>query len=154
MKLYNFTRLRILIVILLSLTNCKENDITPTNIVLYNKPLKTIQHYIVGKWRLAYSKGGICSTCVHYCDNCFIEFTPDNRVLIPNIDGTYLTDSYIEWVRDIGTYTNNDSTYLMTFKDKQGVPWIYVIERIYNDTLIYHDNSVDAIFYHYVKINH
>jgi len=39
----------------------------------------------------------------------------------------------------------------MAIKDIQGVPWVYVIEQIYNDTLIYHDNSSDAIFYHFIK---
>lgn len=131
---------------------CKKDGKTPTNIILYNKPLKTIQHYIQGKWKLVYGKGGICSTCKYYRDNCFTEFTLDNRIISKSFIITTDTTT-IRWVRDIGTYTNNDSTYLMTFKDKQGVPWVYLIEQIYNDTLIYHDNSADAMFYHYVKAN-
>ncbi|NOZ46758.1 MAG: hypothetical protein GXO79_08235 [Chlorobi bacterium] len=135
------------------LLSCKKEATSSVNIVLYDKPLATIQHYIQGKWKFVYGKGGFCGTCLHYCDSCFIEFTPDNRVLVPNRDGTYSTDTTIEWVRDIGTYTNNDSTYLMKFYDKNGYPNIYVIERIYHDTLIYHDNSSDAIFYHYIRYN-
>src|SRR5664280_2068948 len=60
--------------------NCKK-DPKPTNIVLYNKPLETIQQYIHGKWRLVYGKGGICGTCMFPCDNCFVEFTATNKTV-------------------------------------------------------------------------
>jgi len=125
---------------------------TPINIVLYDKPLDTIRHYIQGRWKLVYAKGGICGTCVQHCVNCSIEFTSNNKVISHSIEITTDTTT-IHWVRDIGTYTNNDSTYLMTFKDIQGVPWNFVIEQIYYDTLIYHDNSSDAVFYHCLKSN-
>ena len=131
---------------------CRKNDsIDPSNIILYNKPLTIIQHCIHGKWKLAYAKGGICSTCKYYCDSCFVEFTSSNKIIC----NSYVTTdgaTTIHWIRDIGTYTNNEYTYLMSFSDKQGVPWVYVIDRIYNDTLIYHDNSGDAMFYYYVRL--
>jgi len=149
MRFKPFTFLGILICATLILS-CHKDKFTPINITLYDKPLETIQHYIHGKWKLVYAKGGICSTCIDYCNNCSVEFTMDNKF----ISNTYAITSdttTIQWIRDMGIYTNNDSTYLMTFKDKQGVPWVYVIERIYNDTLIYHDNSVDAMFYHFIK---
>jgi len=136
-------------ILLCCVIQCKKD--APLNIVLYNQPLKTIQHYIQGKWRLVYGKGGISSNTMIYCDKCFIEFTSTNRVLVPNEDGTFLTDTTIQWIRDIGTYTYGDSTYLMKFYDKYGYPNIYVIDKIYYDTLIYHDNSADPVFYHYVK---
>ena len=44
-------------------------------------------------------------------------------------------------------YLNGDSTYIMTFVDKYEAPSSYVIDRIYYDTLIYHDNSDDPMFY-------
>ncbi len=138
--------------LLICFTQCKnDNEELLHNIVLYDKPLKTIQHYIQGKWKLVYGKGGISSNTMYYCDSCFIEFTSDNKVISNSFAITGATT--ILWIKDIGTYTNNESTYLMTFKDNQGVPWVYVIDRIYNDTLIYHDNSSDAIFYHYIKSN-
>lgn len=129
---------------------CKKHDVTPTNIVLYDKPLETIQRYIHGKWKLAYAVGGICSTCRQECDNCFVEFTLDNK-FISNTFAITTDTTTIQWIKDIGILTNKDSTYLMTFKDRHGVPWVYVVERIYNDTLIYHDNSADAVFYHFIK---
>lgn len=138
--------------LLICFTQCKnDNEELLHNIVLYNKPLKTIQHYIQGKWKLVYGKGGISSNTMYYCDTCFIEFTSDNKVISNSVAITEATT--ILWIKDIGTYTNNESTYLMTFNDNQGVPWVYVIDRIDNDTLIYHDNSSDAIFYHYIKSN-
>jgi hypothetical protein len=128
---------------------CKKN--VPLNIVLYTQPLKTIQHYIQGRWRFIYGKGGISSNTMIYCDKCFTEFTSANRVLVTNGDGTFLADTTIQWIRDIGSYTYGDSTYLMKFYDKHGYPNVYVIDRIYYDTLIYHDHSADPVFYHYVK---
>jgi hypothetical protein len=147
-----FLIIPLFIVICYCILNCKKDDkpVKPVNIVLYNQPLDTIQHYILGKWKFVYGKGGICGTCIHYCNNCYVEFTSNNKF----ISNTYIITSdttIIHWVRDIGTYTNADSTYLMTIKDIQGVPWVCVIEQIYNDTLIYHDNSSDAIFYHFIK---
>ena len=131
---------------------CKKDDkqVNPVNIVLYNQPLDTIQHYILGKWKFVYGKGGICGSCIHYCNNCYVEFTSDNK-FISNTYAITSDSTIIHWVRDVGTYTNADSTYLMAIKDIQGVPWVYVIEQIYNDSLIYHDNSSDAIFYHFIK---
>ena len=139
------------ILLLCCLIQCKKE--VPLNLFLYNQPLKTIQHYIQGKWRLVYGKGGISSNTMIYCDKCTIEFTSTNRVLVTNEDGIFLSDTTIQWIRDIGTYTYGDSTYLMKFYDKYGYPSVYVIERIYYDTLIYHDNSADPVFYHYVKSN-
>lgn len=129
---------------------CKKPDKPTTDIVLYDQPLKTIQKHIEGKWKFVYGKGGICSTCIHYCNNCYVEFTSNNKF----IGNTFVVTSdttTIYWLRDVGTYTKGDSTYLMTFKDMNGVPWVYVIDRIYNDTLIFYDNAIDAVFYHFIK---
>ena len=139
-------------------TSCNHDEPEPKpkdsaiSIMLYNKPLDTIQHYTKGKWKLVYAKGGICGTCLHFCDNCYVEFTSNNK-FISNTFAITNDTTTIHWVRDIGTWINNDSTYLMTIRDKDDVPWVYVIDQIYNDTLIYHDNSDDAVFYHFIKLN-
>jgi len=135
---------------LIAAYSCKKDDTIPTNIVLYDKPLETIQRYIHGKWKLVYAQGGICSTTKQECDNFFIEFTLDNK-FISNTFAITTDTTTIVWIKDISILTNKDSTYLMTCKDKEGVPWNYIIERIYNDTLIYRDNSVDAVSYHFIK---
>jgi hypothetical protein len=143
------------IILLFCNVQCKKDDITPipSNIVLYDKPLKTIQKCIQGKWKLAYAQGGIDNSFKYYCDSCFVEFTSNNKILIPKKDGTYFINTTIEWIRDIGAYTNNEYTYLMKYSDQYGYPNIYVVDGISNDTLIYHDNASDPVFYHYIKTN-
>jgi disulfide oxidoreductase YuzD len=131
---------------------CKKDDkqLNPVNIILYNQPLDTIKHYISGKWKFVYGNGGICSTCIHYCNNCYVEFTSDNKF----ISNTYAITSdttTINWSKGIGIQTNGDSTFLMTFIDIQEVPHVYMIDQIYNDTLIYCDNAFDAVLYHFIK---
>jgi len=137
------------IVLAFSVLSCRKDS--PLNVTLYDKPLPTIQHYIQGKWKLVYGKGGICSTCVFPCDNCSVEFTSNNKFISKSFVITTDTTS-IHWIRDIGIYLNGDSTYIMTFNDKFGVPWSYVIDRIYFDTLIYHDNADDPMFYYNIKL--
>ncbi len=136
--------------ILFCFAQCKKerNDST---IILYNKPLTTIQSYIQGNWKLHYGKGGICGSCIQYYDSSFWKFTNNNEIKI-SYKGTIITDTIITWRRDLGTYTNGDSTFVMNFYDKQGYPSNFVVDRIFNDTLILHDNSSDAVFYHFTKL--
>lgn len=129
--------------------SCKKSH-TPINITLYDKPLSVIQQNIQGKWKLIYGKGGIATVTQYYHDN-FWEFN-DDRIKIAS-SGSIVADTTINWDYNIGTYTNGDSTFLLNFYDKVNVPWVYVVERIYNDTLILHDNSSDAFFYHFIKSN-
>ena len=139
--------LSLFFVLLLCIIQCKKE---PINIILYNKPLDVIQHYIQGKWRLVYGKGGICSTCIFPCDNCSVEFTSNNKFVSKSFVITTDTTT-IHWIKGKGMYLNGDSTYIMTFIDKYGGPGSYVIDRIYYDTLIYHDNSDDPMFYYCIR---
>lgn len=127
---------------------CKKN-VARLNIVLYDKPLPTIRQYIQGKWQLIYGKGGISATNIQYYHNIWWEFN-DDRIKILG-DGLIYVDTTVQWNYDLGTYTNGDSTFLMKFYNNQYVPSVYVTDRIYNDTLILHDNSSDAVFYHFIK---
>ena len=99
---------------------------------------------------MIYGKGGIATNTQYYYNN-FWEFN-DDSVKISDNSSVYANTS-MHWNYDLGTYTNGDSTYLMKFYDKESVPWVYVVERIYNDTLILHDNASDAYFYHFIKSN-
>lgn len=121
------------------------------NITLYDKPLDTIRSYIQGKWNLRYEKGGICAICTQQFSNFYWTFSANNKIE-ESYNGIIIADTSITWVKDIGTYINGDSTYILSFHDKQNVPWNYVVERIYNDTLILHDNSADAVFYRFTKL--
>ena len=128
---------------------CKKEKEMLT-ITLYDKPLETIQSHIQGKWKCHYGKGGIMANMVQYYNNVYWEFNSSNRVKVTN-NGAAIADTTIRWYKDKGTYTNGDSTFIMQFYDKQNVPSTYVVERIINDTLIIHDNSADAVFYHFTK---
>jgi hypothetical protein len=128
-------------VILCSITQCKKHE--PVNITLYNQPLEVIQKYIQGRWKFVYAKGGIAGNNVFYCDSCFVVFTSDNRYLTQFNDGPYLKNRPITWER--GSY-DGDSTWLMNFGGPD-----YVIDKIYYDTLIYHENMADCSYYHLIK---
>jgi len=121
------------------------------NMTLYNKPLPGIKAHIKGTWKLHYGKGGFIANMKQYYENTYYEFGDNDRVKITS-NGNVHTDSTIGWTRELGTYTNGDSTFTMKFYDKQNVPWVYVVEQIVNDTLILHDNSSDAVFYHFTKL--
>jgi len=140
-----------LLLILFCFGQCKKEPIL-LNITLYNKPLNEIQSNIQGKWKCHYGKGGIVANMIQYYSDYYWTFSSNNRVQQSN-NGLIVTDTTISWVRAPGTYTNGDSTFILSFYDKQNVPWNYVVERIYNDTLIIHDNSSDAVFYHFTKSN-
>ena len=134
-------------------SNCKKHNApskAPLNIILYDTSLSVIQKYIQGKWKLIYGKGGIATTTQYY-DNNFWEFNNGRVKILDN--GNIYADTTINWNYDIGTYTNGDSTFLMKFYDLYGYPSVYDVDRIYNDTLILHDNSSDAYFYHFIKSN-
>ena len=139
---------------LFSFAQCKKDN-TSINITLYNKPLSTIQSNIQGNWKLQYQKGGICSTCINYFNDIeyLWEFGSSNKVKRTFNDSTF-TDTTVIWVKDLGTYTNGDSTFIMNFYDKRLYPYNYIVDGIFDDTLILHDAySADAVFYHFSKIN-
>ena len=130
------------------LSNCRKE---PLNIILYDKSPSTIEKYIQGKWRLVYAKGGICSICTFPCNDCYVQFTSDNRI---NSTGFYTTSdtTSIHWIKDKGLYLMGDSTYLLSFTDSKGGPWLLVVDQIYYDTLILYDNAYDRMFYYHVRI--
>jgi hypothetical protein len=137
------------LILLLGINQCEKAK--PINIVLYDKPLETIQYYIQGKWRVVYGKGGICGSCIFPCDNCYVDFTSDNRFISESFATTTDTTT-IHWIREKGRYIHLDSTYVMTFVDKYLAPHSYVIERINYDTLVYYDNATDPLFYNCVRL--
>ncbi|MCJ7446871.1 MAG: hypothetical protein MUO72_04200 [Bacteroidales bacterium] len=136
------------IIIILLILNCKKDY--PLSIILYDKPLATIQHYIHGKWRLVYSKGGSCSTCKYPCDNCIVEFTPDDK-FISNVLTLYATPYSITWIRDKGMHLDGDSTYLMTLGHEFGYSISYVIDKIYSDTLLFYENFDEPMSYYCIR---
>lgn len=130
------------------LLHCTKNK-AGTNTILYDKPLSEIQSFINGKWDLRYEHGGIATMTIQLT-NVSWEFSNGIRVT-ENYHGQIIADTVISWARATGLFINGDSTYLMQFPDEQGVPWVYVIDGIYNDTLVLHDNAVDGFFYHFTR---
>ena len=138
------------------LQGCHKEDVHKEGLAidLADQPLDTIRAYIQGKWELQYAKGGIANI-VQYIHNDFWEFTSNDRIVksfIKNDKETIALDTTIMWYRDRGTYTNGDSTYIMQFYDNFGYPSNYVVDGIYEDTLVLHDFSSDAMFYHFTKL--
>lgn len=139
----------ILILISLQFIQCEKSQ-NRTNVILYNKSLIDIQHNIYGKWKMVYAKGGICATCIQNIDSSIWWFTNDNKI-VKHLNGIDILDTALIWNKELGTYTNGDSTYVMSFYDKYGYPNNFVVDRIRNDTLILHDFSSDAVFYYFTK---
>ena len=82
----------IFVLFLFLFSQCTKEK-TPLNITLYNKPLKTIQSHIQGKWKLHYAKGGYASTLQRYdSSNVFYNFTSDNKIQISN-NGRLIADT-------------------------------------------------------------
>jgi hypothetical protein len=87
---------------------------------------------------------------VQYYNDVYWEFNGANKILLTN-NGVVIADTTIRWYKDRGTYTNGDSTFIMQFFNKQNAPSTYVVDRIFKDTLVLHDNSADAVFYFFTK---
>lgn len=130
------------------LSSCKKDN-QKTSIILYNKPLSTIKQYVQGNWKIVYEYGGLCGNCKFTYNSYFIDITSNNKFVSNSFLYTYDTTT-IYWVKALDIYTL-DSTYLMTFRDIHDVPWKFVIQQIYNDTLIFYDSGYDALYYHCVR---
>ena len=148
----------IFLLLILCIASCKKDKASSHigfSIKLSDKPLDTIKKYIQGKWKFEYSFGGIANTN-YYPPNGYIGyslFTANNRVYATS-NGIVDADATIKWIRVRGvTQGDEDSTYTMSYYNKQNLPWGFVIVGISNDTLIYHDYSSDAMFYHLSKSN-
>ncbi len=124
----------------------------PQNIIiLYNKPLDTIRHYIEGYWKCHYRQGGLLGpNMIQYLDANYWTFAPADKVK-ETFDNVVVVDTTITWVWRKGIWTNGDSTHTMLFYDKQHVPRSYEVNRMVNDTLILNDPGFDALFYHLTK---
>jgi hypothetical protein len=144
-----------LIAILLCSVQCKKNK--PSNptvkdssyITLHDKSLSIIQSHIQGKWQLQYEQGSNFAGTFPQTD-FFWEFNLNNNVR-ETYQSNLIVDTAINWVRTKDVFA--DSTYLMTFSDIQGVPWVYIVDGVYNDTLVLYDNASDFTTYHFTKTN-
>ena len=151
-RITRFCILPFLIFLFCSIQCRKEHN--GLTITLYDKPLPVIQSYIQGKWKLDYTKGGICGSCIYPDTNqSYLILSPDRFVFGNNLAGV-VVDTVIYWKRDKDIF--NDSTYLLTFYHSQWYgpfPLIYIVDGIHNDTLRLIDNASDPFYYYYSKQN-
>jgi hypothetical protein len=131
------------------ITQCKTDEVTPSNIILYNKPLKTIQQCINGKWKLEYSYGGLLSHKYIETHNSYMTINSDHIIMGDDSRGV-VVDTTIIWKREKDVY--NDYTYLMGFS-WSGYLWpeYQIVDQIKNDTLIIKENGYDGYDYYYTK---
>ena len=107
--------------------------------------------YIQGNWKYVYGIGG-WGPAIHKCDSCYIEFTKDNRIITRT--NTQSDTFFIHWEKGIFPCTVYDSNYAMYCyrKSESEIPSLqYIIEGIDHDTLEFHDDADDGIYYHYIK---
>jgi len=131
------------------LSGCKKDNVGPTTGELYNKPLSVIKASIEGNWQLHYAIGGIGNVLQNF-DSTNWEFNFQNQDRIKQYyEGKIVTDSTITWNKGQDNYSGQ--SYIMGFYDKLGYPYSYIVDGIYEDTLVMHDNYDDAMFYHLTK---
>jgi hypothetical protein len=138
-----------LVAIMCCLARCAREH-TPLNITLHDKPLRVIESYISGSWKFQYAYGGIMP--MRYSDrhNSYMVLQ-SNHIVMGNDSSGVVVDGPVLWTR--GKDIFNDSTYLLGFYNtpSYAFPYYYVVDRIYNDTLILIDNASDAVYYHYIR---
>ncbi len=128
-----------------------EPDPPQNIIILYNKPLDSIRHYIEGEWKCHYAQGGIAGPgMIQYFTDFYWTITATDSIK-QTYNGTILADTKINWTWTKGSWTNGDSTHLMTYYDNQQVPMGFVVNHLINDTLVLNDPGFDALFYHLTK---
>ena len=137
--------------LLLSFAGCKKEAHFPANMTLYDKPLSVIQTAISGKWKLEYGKGGITAKTIQYYDNFYYDFSIRNRVKIIN-DGIVYADTTITWRNVTGIYADGASTSTMNFHDKSDYSYVYIVDKLINDTLVLHDYAGETVYYYFTKV--
>ena len=136
-------------IIFFCLTDCRreQNQQTPSNVTLYDKPLWVIQSYIQGKWKLQYIEGGLAYRKI-YIDtaNESINLSPSQILFLKN--NILLLDTSLTW-----SYANYVNAYVMNWSDRTGTSYFREAEEIRNDTLILYDTYADGYFYGYIRSN-
>jgi hypothetical protein len=117
---------------------CKKEFKTPSNIILYDKPLSLIQSCINGKWRLHYTSGGVSYRKIIAKYNYYMVLSPDHIILGNDSLGVFV-DAKVNWALINSAYRFSYGSYYET-----------PIE-IKNDTLIIMDYLDDGFRHCYTK---
>lgn len=122
----------------------KEESVTPTTIVLTDKPLDTIKKYVEKqRWQVLYSIGGITGGDRNEFKELYYTFSGNGK-MISEKEGE-ITEQKYSWKHKRDIYTG-DSTYVL-FTGLAG----WSIDGIYRDTLRMADNHPDGYRYTLVK---
>ena len=142
-------KLLMIIVVGLLWTDCKKHD-APFNITLKDKPLIIIKAAIQGRWQMHYAYGGLSGhTRIDYTSR-FIKFT-DNHILFCD-NAKSLADTLFYWKRVIDIFSQlRGSIFTMTFSDKRDYPYSWVVDGIYQDTLLLVDYGPDPMNYYLTR---
>lgn len=153
MKKYSVFNFVLFIAILsIIFTQCKKHP-SQLNITLYDQPLPVIQKYISGKWKLEYTYGGfIANLCTDLHDKDYIWQIDSGLNIKQTYLGNLVTDTSIKWfLNDPRGGIGQEVYYVMKFYDKQQYPYIYIVWKIVNDSLLLKDYAADAAIYHFSK---
>jgi len=143
------------IIAILFFSQCKKNSPPKpiskdsTYVILHDKPLSIIQSYINGNWELRYEEGTNFAGIFPQTDFFWRFGAVDSIKVIYH--GNIVTDTTITWIREKDALA--DSTFTINFHDKLGYPYTYIVDGIYNDTLVLFDDASDYMIYHFTKTN-
>lgn len=130
----------------------KDGDAaTNTEVTLYDKTPDQILSILKGKWAVVKIKGGFAANIETYYTDLFWEFNTDNKFRA-TYQGIVKADTAMFWHKERGGYVASDSTYTSKIFYKNGVPLVYVFNKILNDTLRMSDFAADAQFYFLTRV--
>ncbi len=115
--------------------------------ILQDKPLANIRACVVGNWQMHYRKGGIGLT-KQTLTNTFVNIRANDSIYF-TFEGVLRAQTRIEW-KD-GISLPGTKTYTMNFHDNVGSFYVWVVERIYSDTLVFYDEATDPFGYYMTK---
>lgn len=126
---------------------CKKDN-APLNIKLKDKPLAVIKSHIQGRWQLHYTFGGFTGNFRQNFTNSSIEFKPTDFIYGTDNDTVWVNNK-INWISTTDIF--NEATYIMSFNDLRGYPFNWIVDGIYNDTLIFTSNAIEPDSYYLTK---
>jgi hypothetical protein len=144
--------IHLLLIIVLFFFGCKKDEMQPSsNILLKDKTLYVIRTNIKGTWKLCYEQGGFCAVCpATKVDQVYFKFWDGDRIIWTE-KGLKLADTKIIWKRAKDIFEEN--TYILNFSDTRLYPYNYIVDGIYNDTLLLIDNAYDPMKYYLARSN-
>lgn len=138
---------KIILLLFLFLLSCNKESNTAKG-KLKNKSLAAIRSKIQGRWQLHYTYGGITGHIRQDFINSFMEFKPNDSISWI-LDNTLWINDKINWINTTDIF--HESTYIISCEDFRTYPYTWIVDGIYNDTLILISNGSEPDKYHLTK---